>query len=380
MMIQGATLQVPYLADLVTLANPSSQLSYLSYLRAQNRLLQFAVHESAYITRSEYNRYCKWVVSQLKSLSFNTLVRRVVYNSKMDYYEIEAENTFQNKRVSFMARHLIIGTGSIPLMPAGLHYPKHPGILHSSEYLHHRASITKSKAITVVGSGQSAAEIIFDLLNTVDLSKTTINWMTRSDRFYAMENSKFVYEMSSPDYIDFFHGLDSITRAQLLRRQHTLYKGINYQLIDAIYNRLYELFTENLRFKVHIRTQSKLIQINDSSNEELVLDFYHSALKKSFQIPSSAVILATGYHSSIPKLLDPLRYQFQFDEKGQLQIHRNYSIDHQNRIFVQNMEMHTHGFNAPDLGLGAHRNAMIINTILGKEVYPIDKGTCFQKF
>lgn len=51
--------------------------------------------------------------------------------------------------------------------------------------------------------------------------------------------------MASPDYINFFYGLEPITKAQLLQKQFSLYKGINHQLIDAIYNRLYELFTED---------------------------------------------------------------------------------------------------------------------------------------
>jgi lysine N6-hydroxylase len=380
MMIPGTTLQVPYLADLVTLAHPSSPFSYLSYLRAQNRLLQFAVHESAYITRSEYNRYCNWVATQLTSLRFNTLVRSISYNCRRDYFEIEAENKCDQKSELFLARHLVIGTGSTPFIPAELSYPRQSSIFHSSAYLFHKASVINSKVITVVGSGQSAAEIIFDLLNTVDLAHTAINWITRSDRFYSMEISKFAYEMASPDYINFFYGLDSTTKAQLLERQFSLYKGINHQLIDAIYNRLYELINEGTRYNVQIRTQSKLTQINVGADKELILDFYHSGLKESFQIHSSTVILATGYQSSLPKFLNPLHYQFKFDEKGLWQVNRNYSIDNQDRIFVQNMEMHTHGFNAPDLGLGAHRNAIIINTILGREVYPIDKGTSFQQF
>lgn len=69
-----------------------------------------------------------------------------------------------------------------------------------------------------------------------------------------MEISKLAYEMASPDYINFFYGLEPITKAQLLQKQFSLYKGINHQLIDAIYNRLYELLTEDQRYKVHIRT------------------------------------------------------------------------------------------------------------------------------
>ena len=38
-------------------------------------------------------------------------------------------------------------------------------------------------------------------------------------------------------------------------------------------------------------------------------------------------------------------------------------------LFVQNAELHSHGVGAPDLGLGAHRNAVIVNALCGREVY-----------
>lgn len=88
MMIPGTTLQVPYLADLVTLADPSSKFSYLNFLRDQNRLLQFGIYDSGYISRTEYNRYCKWVSSKLDSLLFNHHVKDILYNEKDDLFEI----------------------------------------------------------------------------------------------------------------------------------------------------------------------------------------------------------------------------------------------------------------------------------------------------
>jgi hypothetical protein len=39
---------------------------------------------------------------------------------------------------------------------------------------------------------------------------------------------------------------------------------------------------------------------------------------------------------------------------------------------------HTHGFNAPDLGMGPYRNAIILNTILGYEYFPLEKDVPFQ--
>ena len=47
---------------------------------------------------------------------------------------------------------------------------------------------------------------------------------------------------------------------------------------------------------------------------------------------------------------------------------------------MQNAEEHTHGFVAPDLGMGAHRNSIVLAAMLGREVYPIEKRIAFQQF
>src|SRR5690606_23103328 len=139
--------------------------------------------------------------------------------------------------------------------------------------------ILQSKKITVVGSGQSAAEIFYDLLNTVDLATIHLNWFTRTDRFYAMEISKLNYEMTSPDYINFFYNLDQETKSRLLKEQFTLYKGINHELIEAIYDKLYNLMIEGEQYRISIGTHSELKGITKKSEREAVLTFHHTAQK-----------------------------------------------------------------------------------------------------
>src|SRR5690606_36823850 len=54
MMLPGTTLQVPFLADLVTMADPTNSLSFLNYLHAHDRLYQFYYHESFHVPLEEY--------------------------------------------------------------------------------------------------------------------------------------------------------------------------------------------------------------------------------------------------------------------------------------------------------------------------------------
>ena len=68
LMLDGVTIQVPFLADLVTMADPTSRFSFLNYLKQVGRLYPFYIRESFYPLRAEYNAYCKWVAAQLPSI------------------------------------------------------------------------------------------------------------------------------------------------------------------------------------------------------------------------------------------------------------------------------------------------------------------------
>lgn len=380
MLIPGSTLQVSYLADLVTLADPSSKFSYLNFLRSHNRLIQFGVHEQGYITRSEYNRYCRWVCGKLDNLVFGCKVDHIHYDEQQDVFILYCYDSNSDTKQIIKSRKLVVGIGSQPCLPCNSQDYLNEKVLHAADYMYRRPEIVKSKNVVLIGSGQSAAEIFYDLLYQLDTVETPLHWYTRSDRFYAMEHSKLNYEMTSPDYIDFFYGLEKDEKSRLLKNQSTLYKGINHQLINAIYDRLYSLFTEGYDKHIKIQAHAELKLISKGEHASYHLEFYHNAMHKKFATEAESIILATGYNSRVPDFLDPLENIIKRNTDGSLRIKRNYSLDDANRIFIQNAELHTHGFNAPDLGLGAYRNAVIINTILGEDYYPVDFGTSFQSF
>ncbi len=80
MLIDGVTLQSPFLADLVSMADPTSPFSYLNYRKQQGSLFNFFVRENFYLERQEFNRYCRWAVSRLDNIRFNHHVEQVVYD------------------------------------------------------------------------------------------------------------------------------------------------------------------------------------------------------------------------------------------------------------------------------------------------------------
>lgn len=130
---------------------------------------------------------------------------------------------------------------------------------------------------------------------------------------------------------------------------------------------------------LHTNSELKHLQY-DHEKQQLRLDLCQHEQQAAFSLATEAVVLATGYQYQIPKCIDGIRDQICWDKYGRYDVRRNYSIDEHNRIFVQNAELHTHGFITPDLGMACYRNSYLIKQITGKEHYAIENSIAFQQF
>ena len=380
MMLQDTTLQIPFMADLVTLADPTNPFSFLNYLKEQGRIYSFYIRENFLILRNEYNKYCQWAIQKLSNIHFQTEVKEIFYNQKEKYYSIFSTCTQTNEQKVYKARKLILGTGTQPYVPNCCKDLKGKAI-HSSTYLSHKEQLQSKKSITVLGSGQSAAEIFYDLLQDVDSKEYELNWITRSSRFFPLEYSKLTLEMTSPEYVDYFYNLPSNKRDELIRNQKHLYKGINQDLIADIFDLIYTKQLQN-NVKINLRTNSELQKaVYDEALGKLYLEFHQTEQDKYFRYQTEGFVLATGYEYQQPNFIEGIKDAIRWDEKGRYNVRRNYAIDPKGTdIFVQNVELHTHGFVTPDLGMAAYRNSYIIKELTGTDYYPIEKRIAFQQF
>ncbi|MFI7078479.1 lysine N(6)-hydroxylase/L-ornithine N(5)-oxygenase family protein [Micromonospora sp. NPDC049903] len=378
MLLESSRLQTPFMADLVTLADPTSPYSFLSYLKEIGRLYPFYIRENFYPLRVEYDAYCRWAAGKLSNLRFGHQVTAVEYDPADDRYVVTA--TVDGDTVSYRARHVVLGTGTPPHLPpacAGLT----SDAVHNSRYLSNRDALRAKRSITVVGSGQSAAEIYHDLLGDIHTYGYRLNWVTRSPRFFPLEYTKLTLEMTSPDYVDYFHALPEATRYRLESEQKGLFKGISADLIDGIFDLLYAT-TVHGPVDTHLLTNTELTGVSyDEAAGVHTLALRHVEQERDFTLESEGLVLATGYHYRVPAYLDPIRDRLRFDGHGRLDVARNYSIDQTGRgVFLQNGGTHTHSITSPDLGMGPYRNAWIIRELLGREPYPIEKSITFQEF
>ncbi len=284
----------------------------------------------------------------------------------------------QGRSTSFSCKKLVLGTGPSSYIPKCCR-PFSDQMVTSGEYLKNKAALQQKKSITVMGSGQSAAEIFYDLLEDIDTYNYQLNWVTRSPRFFPLEYTKLTLEMTSPEYVDYFYDLPENKRDALNRTQKSLYKGINSSLINEIFDLMY---TKRLNgeLNVGLYTNSELQQIHQVTEGKFVLDLFQQEQEAAFSLETEGVVLATGYQYQTPGFIEGIKDRIRWDQQGRYDVQRNYSIDHNNEIFVQNVELHTHGFVTPDLGMASYRNSCLIQEMTGIEHYVVEKSIAFQNF
>ncbi|MFG3423331.1 lysine N(6)-hydroxylase/L-ornithine N(5)-oxygenase family protein [Micromonospora sp. NPDC048063] len=380
MLLESTRLQTPFIADLVTLADPTSPYSFLAYLKESGRLYPFYIRESFFPLRSEYDGYCRWAAGKLRGVRFGQRVTSVEFDPADEHYVVRATVTATGERVTHRARHLVLGTGTPPHVPDACRGLGGDAI-HNSQYLEHRAVLRAKRSITVVGSGQSAAEIYHDLLGDIDACGYQLNWVTRSPRFFPLEYTKLTLEMTSPDYVDYFHALPEATRYRLESAQKGLFKGINADLVNDIYDLLYaKSIGGPVRTRLLTNTALTTAAYDEPSGT-YTLGLRNVEQDRDFTLDTEGLVLATGYHYRVPEFLEPVRDRIRWDGHGRFDVARNYSIDHTGRgIFLQNAGTHTHSITSPDLGMGPYRNSWIIRELLGREHYPVEKSITFQEF
>ncbi|BDH44579.1 lysine N6-hydroxylase/L-ornithine N5-oxygenase family protein [Salmonella enterica subsp. enterica serovar Choleraesuis] len=378
MMLESSHLQTPFMADLVTLADPTSRYSLLNYMKQKGKIYQFYIRENFFLMRKEYNQYCQWASEQLSNLRWNTRVENVRWLAERECYEVHSVDTKTGQGLSLLTRRLVLGTGPVAWMPECCR-PLRDRLVHSSQYLANKERLQKQSSVTVLGSGQSAAEIFYDLLSDIDKHNYRLSWITRAPRFFPLEYTKLTLEMTSPEWVDYFHALPAEKRDAINATQKGLYKGINSSLINDIYDLLYVKRLDG-ELDVHMFTHSALTGLSAMPDGQLRLTLHQDEQGESYTRNTEGLVMATGYHYQPPMFIEGISSRLRWDDKGRYDVQRNYSIDRSNTIFVQNAELHTHGFVTPDLGMACYRNSMILREIAGREVYPVEQRIAFQTF
>ncbi|MDN3294315.1 SidA/IucD/PvdA family monooxygenase [Streptomyces ficellus] len=383
MMFGDASMQVNFLADLVTLVAPSHPLSFLAYLHDMDRLYTFTVRENFFPSRREYEDYLRWAAAKLPSVRFSHRVEEVHWDAAAERFTVHAVRG-DGTRLRMFARDLVLGIGTAPYVPEALAALPAGKLLHTSDYLYRTADVASAGKVTVVGSGQSGAEVAVDLLGRNLEGGPAVSWLTRTASFAPLDYTKMNLELTTPAYMQYFHSLPQDVRDRLIGEQWQFYKGISTDTLEEVHELLYRRQLEHGLAEVELRFGITVESAAVDSTGRAVLTCRHRDTGQAFEHTTDLVVAATGYRNRPPAFLGPIEDLLLRDGRGRHRVRVDHSVELAQgvtgRVFVANAEIHSHGVSSPNLDIGAVRNATILNAITGRETYRLPKRSAFTTF
>ena len=370
LLLPDSVLQVSFLKDLVSLVDPTSQYSFLAFLKEKRRMYAFINASFPQVTRCEFEGYLRWVCDRLPHVQFESDVDAV----KPD----RAGFVVHHRRGEQKARNLVLGIGQKPFVPAfALPHLGHT-VIHASEYLFNDIKAA-GKKVAVVGGGQTGAEVFLHLLSNGVLP-SEVFWISRRWNFHPLDETPFTNELFTPHYSDYFFHLPPRIRQEMFVAQHMASDGISPALLKTIYRKLYELrFLRSDACELHLRPGRELVSLSSTPHGNRLL-LQHKQ-KDAFEgVEVDAVILCTGYERTFPSFLEPIRHLVALDG-DQFVVKEDFSIECDladgHRIYIQNGARDRRGVADPNLSLMSWRSAKIVNSIAGEIIYDVDELSSF---
>jgi lysine N6-hydroxylase len=369
-----ATIQVSFLKDLVTLADPTSAYSFLSFLFENKRLYRFINADFARVTRMEFNQYLRWVCASLPNLEFGRGVETMLFDGESLVVELEDETV--------RTKNIILGTGLTPVIPACALPHVGTTVLHASRFLKQHLQ-TGGKRVAVVGGGQTGGEVFNHLLSDHALMPCEISWISRRPNFQPLDESPFTNDLFTPNYSDYFFSLPRAEKNAILAQQKLASDGISGDLLALIYQRLYQIEFLNGNNRVcNLLPQQELIAMS-SSGEGWLLKLRNGMNNEEETLEVDIVVLCTGSEYRQPKYLDQMNGLISMEPGGGFKMREDFSIvwdgPPEFNIYVQNAARHTRGVADPNLSLMAWRSATILNSLAGREIHALkDSSTVFD--
>lgn len=381
MLIKGTDLQVSFLADLVTMANPRSKYTFLNYLHESNRLHRFYTFEQFDIPRREFNEYLSWVAGELDSCQFGMKVEEVT--DCEEGYLVKVRRLKDGALSEYRAKHVVLGTGSKPMVPVDVPEAALPHVTHSSRYVDQQKELHEAETVAVIGSGQSAAEIFLDLLQHQKKGQQ-LSWFTRSSEFRELETAELGQELFTPKYVEYFHSLPYEERMNTLPRLAGLRNGIDASTLSRIYQELYHRSVSGEEPSVLIQPMTELEAIHMENEQQLELHLKQWQLKKKKKMTADHVVLATGYTPNIPEWFSVYEPLIEWESDEHFKVTDDFRLvfkDKRSHHFFTFTNLdHSHGTAATNLKLSIYRNQKVIRTICGDTKEQVKQETAFQQF
>ncbi|GAB2686656.1 SidA/IucD/PvdA family monooxygenase [Saccharopolyspora gloriosae] len=366
MLIEGTTMQVSFLKDLVTMREPASDFSFLSYLRDKGRLVDFINHKTMFPTRVEYHDYLEWAAGRLEHLAdYDAEVIDVRPVQDGDVFEVLVRHG-SGQVTARLARNIVVAVGLEASLPPGAELGDR--VWHNLELMHRVGELdgTEPRRFTIVGAGQSAAEVT-DHLHRSFPDAEVCSVFSRYGHTPA-DDSPFANRIFDPDAVDHFYTSPTGVKQMLMDyHRNTNYSVVDLELIEQLYARAYQ---EKVQGKERLRmlNASRVTDVETSADGVAVtVEFLPTGEREV--LDSDVLVYATGCRPGDPgRFLGRTWEECLQDADGQVQVDRDYRVRTtdgvRGGVYFQGGTEHTHGITSSLLSNGAVRAGDIRDSIL----------------
>jgi len=367
-------MQISFLKDLVTLRNPTSSYSFVSFLHAMGRFSRFVNNQDFFPTRQEFHQYLEWAQERVSG--------RVEYGSEVRFVGLPpGETPEQADRLRLVvadvngggsrvtsARNIVISTGLVPTMPVGTERDER--IWHSSEFLekYRRTAAGELRRVAVVGAGQSAAEITRFLYD--ELPHAQVCSIIPSYGYALADDTPFANQIFDPTAVDdYYYGTAQTREAFWRYHRNTNYSVVDDDVIRDLYRRAYEDEVRGVK-RLEVLNLTRVTSAKCAGAETRVV--LQAGLDgESRVLDVDLLVCATGYAAMDPTdLLGDLGRYCLRDEAGRLQVQRDYRVvtvpEMRCGIYLQGGTEHTHGLTSSLLSNIAIRTGEIADSIIAR--------------
>lgn len=352
MLLEDATMQVSFLKDLATLRNPVSPYGFLSYLHERGRLVSFINQKDFFPTRLEYHDYLEWAAATFSDLvSYGTEVVRAAPVQDCDEvtaFDVTAREVATGRTTTRRTRNLVVATGLVPRMPAGI--TASDRIWHSSELLYRLADLDGREPghIAVVGAGQSAAEVVAHVHSAFPRAEVT--GVIPQYGYSPADDSPFANQVFDPDAVDDFYGSPPGVKDKFYAyHANTNYAVVDLDLINDLYRRMYRESVRGRR-RLTMLPMSRVAEATET-RDGVLLHVTRAMMDRTEQLTVDVAVFATGYDTmDAATALGPVTELCKRAGSGALRVGRDHRVETEPRvragIYVQGGTEHTHGISA----------------------------------
>ncbi len=365
----GVRMQTSWLKDLVSLVAPRHELTFLNYLVTTGRLFALLNAQFDVIPRLEYVRYLAWAAGKLRNVRYGVEVDRVSFGD--GGFTVSASG-----RPVARSHHLVIGMGSVPVIPPGLAgLPAERAFI--ADELAEQLPAMKAHAnapVAVVGGGQTGLEATVRLLNQ---GFTNIKWFGRRLWFDTIDDSPAANDVYRPAHVEALQRLSPVTRREVIERLNPTGDALTPGAMRMLYQANYDGMLALDRFPV-VLFPGRDVTSAHADGEQIVLSC--RTPEKPEEHRARYVVIATGRENVRVPFDDDLRERVEVTSDGELVVDADFSVRWKgmngHKIFALNRARLNLGLTDTNLTLLPVRAAMVLNSMFEREMFPVRDELC----